>query len=273
MGFQTQVVDADRFVPGDSTSFDAAILALHGTRGGSGEVQATLSRMGIPHSGPPTGTVTLAFDKVRSRQLLAYHNLPVPAAIALARDRRVDDRAIDLLGWPCVVKPRRGALGAGVTRLDTHAEVARAVERALEVDEELVLERYVDGPELQVVMLEDRVLGIMEIHRALDGRPVAMECPGRLTRSRRSGVENLARSAVTALGVDRGISRVDLLLSPRSNEVILEVEPLPPLHRAGVVARVAAAAGISHEGLIADMVRRVLAEVRVSEGVGAVALQ
>ena len=60
---------------------------------------------GIPFAGPRASAAALAFDKVRARQVLAYHNLPVPATIALGHDQDVDRRALDLLGWPCVLKP------------------------------------------------------------------------------------------------------------------------------------------------------------------------
>jgi D-alanine-D-alanine ligase-like ATP-grasp enzyme len=57
-----------------------------------------------------------------------------------------------------------------------------------------------------------------------------------------------------ALGLHSGVTRVDVMLHPRHNELILEVEPLPPLHRDGVVARVAAAAGLSYDALIGRLV-------------------
>jgi D-alanine-D-alanine ligase-like ATP-grasp enzyme len=81
-----------------------------------------------------------------------------------------------------------------------------------------------------------------------------MVCPPSLSRSRRHGIDNLATHAAAALGLTRGVARVDLLLHERHNEVILEVEPLPPLHRAGVVAKVAHAAGLRFEQMVAAII-------------------
>lgn len=224
---------------------DACLLALHGPLGGSGEVQSLLTMRGIPFAGPRASATALAFDKVRARQVLAYHNLPVPATIALGHDQDVDRRALDLLGWPCVLKPRRGANGRGVTRLERIDAVESAVDRALDIDDELVLERACDGPEVQVVVWRDQVLGTMMIEP--DG---SMVCPPELSRSRQDGLHHLALRAARSLGLERGLSRVDILVSPRHNEVVLEVEPLPDLHREGVVARVARAAGMDHQALV-----------------------
>jgi D-alanine-D-alanine ligase len=233
---------------------DACLLALHGRRGGRGDVQALLDLRGLPFAGPSGTAAALAFDKVRARQLLAYHNLPVPVAVALGPGRRADERALELLGWPCVVKPRRGAHGEGISRLESPHGVRAALEHALDVDSEVLLERAVEGRELQVVLLDDRVLGVAEVGRDPDGTIVEMTCPADLPRGRRDGVENLARRAAVALGLYHGATRVDVVLHPRHNETVLEVEPLPPLHRDGVVARVAQAAGLSYDALVSRLV-------------------
>ncbi len=248
------LVDEDLDLTLRHSGVEACLLALHGRRGSQGDIQALLDLRGLPFGGPSGSAAALAFDKVRSRQLLAYHNLPVPAAVALGPGRKADERALELLGWPCVVKPRRGAHGEGISRLETPQGVRAAIERALDIDQEVLLERSVEGRELQVVLLDDRVLGIAEVGRGSNGTVNEMTCPADLPRGRRDGVENLARRATSALGLHRGITRVDVVLNTRHNETILEVEPLPPLHRDGVAARVAQAAGLSYDALVSRIV-------------------
>ena len=265
LGHIGQLLRAETGFEGDlaASRVDACLLATHGRLGGSGHLQGVLGLKGIPHAGAPASAVAVAFDKIRARQLLAFHNLPVPTSLALAAQRNLGARALDLLGWPCVLKPRRGAHGLGVTRLTQRSEVADAVARALDLDQELVLERAVDGPEIQVVMLGERVLGAMQIDRELDGSS-EMRCPPRMSRAKLDGIYNLARRAVLALGLEGGLSRVDVIVSPRHNEMVLEVEPMPPLHREGTVARVAKAAGFDHERLVAELLRDAVADAQAS---------
>jgi D-alanine-D-alanine ligase len=244
-----------------SADIDACLLALHGRRGGTGEVQALLGVRQIPYCGPGAAAVSLAFDKVRSRQMLAYHNVPVLPAVTLGRNLEASDRALALLGWPCVVKPRRGAHGLGVTHLQSTDTVKAAIERALAVDEDIVLERAVAGTEVQVVLLGDRVLGAVEVVGRDATSPGDIVCPPRLSRSRLDGIRNIARRSVAALGLYDGLSRVDMLVSDRHNEVVLEVEPLPSLARDGVVARVALAAGMPYEELISELLDRIVLRV------------
>ncbi len=261
LGHETRLIHADDDLDLSlrRADVDACLLALHGTVGGTGDVQALLGMRGIPFTGPAASAVALAFDKVRSRQLLSYHNLPVPTAVALGPDRNVSERALCLLGWPCVVKPRHGAHGVGVTHLSRPHAVADAVERALSVDHELVLERAISGAEVQVVLLGSRVIGSMQVERSMapDRTACGMMCPPQMGRVQLEGIHSLARRAVAALGLEESVTRVDVLVSPRQNEVILEVEPLPPLHRDGVVARVAHAHGLAHEDLAGELLERI----------------
>jgi D-alanine-D-alanine ligase-like ATP-grasp enzyme len=99
-------------------------------------------------------------------------------------------------------------------------------------------------------------LGVAELERSFDERgpqTTSMVCPPDLTPTQRAGVINLARRAAAALQLGDGPTCVDLIVSERDNEVVLEVEPLPPLHRAGIVARVARASGLSYPRLCADI--------------------
>ena len=277
LGYEARpmVADDDLDLGLRQSEIDACLLALHGRRGGSGDVQALLSMRGVPFAGPDAAAVALAFDKVRSRQVLAYHNLPVPAALALGPQTKTTDRAIELLGWPCVVKPRRGSLGLGVATLHEPEDVSAAIGRALSVDTEVVLERAVQGTEVQVVLLGNRVLGAAEIvgRPDLDGAGASMVCPPRLPRGRIDGVCALARRAVSALGLDTGLSRVDVMVGDRYNELILEVEPLPVLCRDGVVARVAAAAGLAYEELVSMLVDRIMLRAPLHTATGPTLLQ
>jgi D-alanine-D-alanine ligase len=233
---------------------DRVMIVAHGHLGGSGRVHAAARACGISVLGPSELAIALAYDKLGARRRLDHFNVPVPRTVALDADPT--GAQLERLGWPCVLKPRRGAGGAGVRRLDSVAQVRGALAQASRVDAELLLEREVIGRELSVVLLHGEVLGLAEIDRELDEhgpRTSSMVCPPNLSATQRAGVINLARRAAAALQLSDGPTRVDLLVSERDNEVVLEVEPLPPLHRDGIVARVARAAGLSYPRLCAEI--------------------
>ena len=69
LGYRARLIHVTDDVDGSlrQAGVDACLLALHGTLGGSGEIQSLLALRGIPYAGPPAAAVALAFDKVRSR--------------------------------------------------------------------------------------------------------------------------------------------------------------------------------------------------------------
>jgi D-alanine-D-alanine ligase len=233
---------------------DRVLIVAHGHLGGSGRLHAAARACKLPVIGPSELAIALAYDKLEARRRLDHFNVPVPRTVALDADP--SGAQLERLGWPCVLKPRRGAAGAGVRRLEGASQVRGALALASRVDPELLLEREIVGRELAVALLHGQVLGVAELDRRIeeDGpRTSSMICPPNLTESQLAGVVNLARRAAAALQLSEGPTRVDLLVSERDNEVVLEVEPLPPLHRDGIVARIARAAGMSYPRLCAGI--------------------
>ncbi len=246
--------DADLDLTLRAARVTAAWPAVHGDLGGTGQLHGLLQTRGISCIGPDAAAVSLAYDKLRARQILARHGLPVPATVEIGGAKKLDRYAAGLLGWPCVIKPRHGSLGVGVRHLGDRDSIAEAMTSLEHTTTPWLIERAIFGREIQVVVLDGQVLGAMEVERDLtDPRQFgSMQTPpSGLGRSRRRGIDNLAIHAAASVGLSRGLVRVDILVHERHNEVVLEVEALPPLHRAGVVAKVARAAGLGYPQLIA----------------------
>lgn len=258
LGHRVDLLYADRDLSAHlaGARYDGCFLALHGRLGGSGAVQRAIAEHGLSWVGPSAPATSLAFDKAAARQILAFQNLPVPTWVELSPDAPLDHAKLALLGWPCVLKPRRGAHGAGVTELHGPEAVRQAVEGALCLDEHLLLERFQPGLEVAVALLDGEPLGAAEIERGSH-----LICPPRLGRGRIDGLERLASRAARVLGLTRGIARVDFLVDPVGNEVLLEVEPLPSLHRDAPVARIAQAAGLAQPELLAELLARLPATI------------
>ena len=62
-----------------------------------------------------------------------------------------------------VVKPRGEGSSLGVTKAGSMSELAQALSTALEFDDVAIVERFVAGKEVQVGILNGRVLGAIEV--------------------------------------------------------------------------------------------------------------
>ena len=241
------------------SGIDVAFLALHGRHGEDGCAQGMLELLGIPYTGSSVLSSALAMDKLKAKELFRLHNVPTPPYYTVTADDDLDD--IETMHgsfrFPVVVKPRGEGSSLGVKKAESMAELVRAIEAALELDEVVLVERFVAGIEVNVGLLDGRALGAIEIAPKsgiydfeAKYTPGMTEyfMPARLSPTRYRGVLNLADRAVRALGVT-GACRVDLLVTRGENEYVLEVNTLPGMTETSLLPKIGAAAGYDFPAL------------------------
>ncbi len=257
--------DADRTLRMARASFgmEVAFVALHGTFGEDGCVQGMLECLGVPYTGSGVLASALAMDKLKSKELFRLHNVPTPPYyVARAGDLADLEDLHGSFGFPAIVKPRTEGSSIGITKAASLNELASGVRRALDFGTDALVERFIQGAEIQVGILGGRVLGAIEIvpKRAFYDftakyTPGMAEyhLPARLSPTRMRGVLNLAERASKALGVD-GACRVDLLVTEGENEYVLEVNTLPGMTETSLLPKIAAAAGYDFASLCESIV-------------------
>jgi D-alanine-D-alanine ligase len=232
---------------------DAVFLALHGRLGEDGCVQGLCEVLGIPYTGSGVLASALAMDKVKAKELFHQHNVPTPPYYTLS----VQDDLTDIeeihgsFGFPVIVKPRSEGSSLGVRRADSLSDLVDAVLAAQELDDVVLIERLIQGREVNVGILDGRVLGAIEIapkkgiyDYESKYTPGMSEyfMPARLPATRYLGVLNVAEQAVKALGC-AGACRVDLIVTEGANEYVLEVNTIPGMTKTSLLPKIAAAAG------------------------------
>lgn len=232
---------------------DAAFLTLHGRLGEDGCVQGLCEVLGIPYTGSSVLASALAMDKVKAKELFRLHNLPTPPYYVIDADAHLVhiEEIHGSFGFPVVVKPCGEGSSLGMRKIGRLADLAEAIRQAMEYDDVVLIERYIAAREVQVGVLNGRVLGAIEIvpkkgiyDYESKYTPGMTEyfMPARLAPTRYLGVLNLAERAARAIGC-AGACRVDLLVTEGENEFVLEVNTLPGMTRTSLMPKIAAAAG------------------------------
>jgi D-alanine-D-alanine ligase len=237
-------------------SVDLAFNVIHGTYGEDGRLQHDLDTLGIPYTGEGAEGSEIAFDKLLSKARFFAAGVPTAAYEVIPAG------ATPTLPLPYVIKAPREGSSVGVYIVRTEAEIAPAVAAAAQYAEQLLVEVFVSGRELTVGILGDLALPIVEIRPRegfydfnnkypflCQGKGAADHfCPAALDEATTRRVQETALAAQRALGLEV-YSRVDVLLTPQGDPVVLEINTIPGMTQTSLLPEAAGVAGIGYAAL------------------------
>jgi len=249
----------------DLADVDLVFLAMHGGSGEDGTVQALLDLAGIPYTGSGKLGSALGWDKDVAKRLFVAAGVPTPDWLMAPIS---SSAAAQWLGFPLIVKPNGQGSTVGLTLVRTPPELDPAIELAGRFDSQVMLERFIDGRELTVGILDGEPLAVGEIipstgpifDYAAKYQPGGAEeiFPAELTAEQTEKIQSLAVRVHRALKLDV-YSRVDFRMDSDGRFWCLEVNTLPGLTEASLLPRAAAAVGISFPELCERICRGALA--------------
>jgi D-alanine-D-alanine ligase len=150
---ETLPVKAERGTLQALGAVDVVLPILHGPFGEDGTVQGLLELAGIPYVGAGVAASALAMDKDLFKKVMRDSGIPVAAHHAI----RLGDPVENPFGYPVFVKPARLGSSVGISKVRSEEELAPAVELAFRHDEKVLVEEFVEGMEVEVGVLGNRV--------------------------------------------------------------------------------------------------------------------
>lgn len=249
---------------------DAVFLALHGTCGEDGRVQAAFDLLGIPYTGAGCLSSAIAMDKDLTKRLVAGV-VTTPAWNTVEYTADDIDGLVESAQLPLVVKPVASGSSIGVSIAHTRQELHGALMEGLRFGGQCVLEQYVAGREIQVAILAGQALPSIEIIPK-EGfydyenkyQPGAAEevCPAPIPPAWEQRVGQAALTVYHALGLSV-YSRADFIVDQEGTPWFLEINTLPGMTPTSLVPQEAAAVGIDY----ASLCQRIIEEsLRVRKG-------
>jgi D-alanine-D-alanine ligase len=253
--YKAVAIDCGRDIAGTikEEAIEVAFIALHGRWGEDGSIQGLLEVMSIPYTGSGVLASALAMDKVSTKKVLAYHAIPIPPF----REVRPGIKGLHM---PVIVKPACQGSTIGVKLVNNELELEGAVEQAYEFGERIIAEKFVEGRELTVSILDERVLPVIEIisegiydYKAKYMKGMAdFKVPAELEKGLEKTVKEIALNAYTAIGC-RGAARVDLILSSDERAYVLELNTIPGMSERSLFPMAAASVGMGFQALVEQM--------------------
>jgi len=253
-------------IPSDTS---LVFVALHGTWGEDGKIQALLEFRGLPYTGSGVLSSALAMDKLVSKWIFNECGIPTPPWITLRRNYDIEavKREIDRhFGYPVVVKPINQGSTVGMAIVQEESQLTDGLMIAFRFSDTLILEMYIPGREITVSILNSEALPVIEIcpkdgyydykNKYIAGMTDYL-VPAPLGENEAKHIQALAEKAFSVLGC-KGFGRVDFRLNNAGEAYCLEANTIPGLTNTSLVPKAARAIGIEFDELCDRIVQHAL---------------
>lgn len=244
--------------------YKKVFIALHGRGGEDGTVQGALEFLGLPYTGSGVLASSLSMDKLRTKQLWAGIGLPIAPYIALDKQQLAimsDEmlfKSIYHLGLPLIVKPNLEGSSVGISKVTTLSELRIALEFAFRYDKDVLIDKWLNGPEYTVAIVGEQILPSIRIQPVgvfydYDAKYLSNEtqyfCPSGLKDEEEKQLNELALAAYKAVGCN-GWGRVDLMRDNNGIFYLLEINTSPGMTGHSLVPMAAKQAGMTFSQLV-----------------------
>ena len=237
---------------------DMVFMALHGSNGEDGKIQAAFDLLGIRYTGSGYLGSALAMDKNLTKQLFVMNQVPTPLSVTLHKGAPREAMPYE----HCVVKPCCGGSSVGVAIVSTEEDYQKALDDAFSYEDEVLVEQYIKGREFSIGLLEGKALPVIEIapiegfydyKNKYEPGKTKDTCPAELSREQTEKLQKEAEHAYRVLGLD-GYGRIDFLMDEAGEIYCLEANTLPGMTPTSLLPQEAAAVGIDFPTLCEQLI-------------------
>jgi D-alanine-D-alanine ligase len=238
---------------------DVVFLALHGTYGEDGTVQRRLGELGAIYTGCDAESSRIAFDKVLTKQRCIQAGVPTAKYLVV---KSAPEPFPKNFQPPLVVKPVRQGSSVGLQFVEQKTDWLAALTVALQYDSEVLVEEKIIGRETTVGILGGEPLPIVEVRPKTGSYDYKNKytagcteyfCPADFDPAMTKRIQSAAFGAFQAVG-GRDYARVDVMVRPGGEPMVLEVNTLPGMTETSLLPKAAAATGLNYAQLCQRMV-------------------
>lgn len=244
-------------------------------------VAGMLCDLGIPFTGNPPSTLSLALDKAKAKAILESDGLRTPRYQCL----RPDNLYLFQLNFPCIVKPLGEDASHGVSEESVVKNLDQLEKQVTKISQlfggNTLVEEFLEGREFNVTVLGNKepiTLPVAEMvyylppelprlltfaakwqEESLYYKGTRATCPAEIGEQERDLISQTALTAFKLLDC-RGYARVDMRMDAEGMPNVLEVNPNPDISPGYGAARQAKAAGLTYSQLMEKIVMFALEE-------------
>ena len=235
---------------------EIAFIIIHGSPGENGLIQSFFELKNIPYTGCDPYTSALTFNKRDCLSVLEKHNIPTANSFHINKNEKfkVED-IIQKVGLPCFVKANRSGSSFGVYKIYEENKLVDAINKALEYDDEVLIESFLDGIEVSVGVMNYqkniKVLGITELITENDFFDYDAKYNGNSKEITPANISEKQKQIVTDLSIKiykklamKGFSRSEFIII-NDMAYFLEINSVPGMTNESIFPKQAQISGVS----------------------------
>ena len=247
----------------DKKKTDVIFNALHGRDGEDGIAQSYFEYLKIPYTHSGVISSFNAMNKLISKKIFNENNIKTPKFISLKKNEyktKTIQKIISRrkINFPIVVKPINEGSSLGVEICKNKEKLLISLHYLFKKYDELMLEEYIGGQEVQVAVINNNPLGAIELipkrlfydYKAKYTKKAKTKhvMPARLSKKKYNEVLKIAKKTHTVLKC-RGVTRSDFKFF---NNIfyLLEINTQPGMTSLSLVPEIAKFKGLTFENLI-----------------------
>ncbi len=235
---------------------EIAFIIIHGSPGENGLIQSFFELKNIPYTGCDPYTSALTFNKRDCLSVLEKHNIPTANSFHINKNEKfkVED-IIQKVGLPCFVKANRSGSSFGVYKIYEENKLVDAINKALEYDDEVLIESFLDGIEVSVGVMNYqkniKVFGITELITENDFFDYDAKYNGNSKEITPANISEKQKQIVTDLSIKiykklamKGFTRSEFIII-NDMAYFLEINSVPGMTNESIFPKQAQISGVS----------------------------
>jgi D-alanine-D-alanine ligase len=210
-----------------------------------------LEMLKTPYTGCNPRGLLLARDKSLSKKILTFHHIRVPKFYSFQRNRKINERRLDKLPYPLIVKStiEQGSVGISqASYVTTPQELIDRVEFLFQsVEGDVIAEQYIEGREIYATVMGNKRLEVFPLRELIfdsddpnihkiatynvkwndsyrEKHGIDYQFVRNLPAGMQEKIEKQCKKIYRLLGMS-GYARIDLRLSPDGKLYVLEANP------------------------------------------------
>ena len=255
------IIDSKEEVLEKVKGMDFVFLALHGAFGEDGTVQALLESLNIPYSGCGVLTSAICMSKKQTKRILKAENINVAPGYVIYKDNEIDIEQLESLNFPMFVKPNNGGSSIGTFLVFNREQLKKGIREASKYDSQVLIEKYLEGPEYTVPVLNGEALPILSIkakgwffdYTSKYAEGGAEEIIAKLPKDLEDEIKKIAEECWRIFDC-KAYMRVDIIVS-EGVPYVLELNTLPGMTKNSLFPKSAQAVGMSYSALIDNIIK------------------